>query len=449
MSAKSSAKVHVNNSLYRSISLLVFLIIFAGLGAFFLLGSHAASPFASNTADKGTLSCGASSTADSTASDGNKVVFSTCNNTPSLFISTTGQDSGNCSQSAPCQSFNYAYSKASPGDIIQVAGGTYSGQVINDNGKSGSFDGKGDDNIVFTPAPGATVTLNSGSYIYASDVTFLGTVTNASSMPPVTNFVTTTVTVGNNDQTPGRINPSYVTLRNITGRDFEIDSATNITVDGGSWGQSTACGGSYPGNNNSIRQPIAAQAPQYITIENTVIHDVQSYNLTNCHIEGLAIFAGNHVTVSNNKFYGNSIYDIFMQANSGGSPDNITLQNNWLAAAVDNSGANGKAIGSSNGIALGGELSKDLTITGNRMNDIMNINDDGSIGSYTNVSVSNNYGSMAYSGYPCNTALPGVVWSNNVWSTAVKCGSTDTALNGPLPFVNHNNDSTLNYNLTN
>ncbi len=77
-------------------------------------------------------------------------------------------------------------------------------------------------------------------------------------------------------------------------------------------------------------------------INDTVIHDVQSYNLVECHIEGLAIFAGNHVTVSNSKFYGNSVYDVFMQANSGGSPNNITLAHNWLAVAVDNSGANGR-----------------------------------------------------------------------------------------------------------
>jgi hypothetical protein len=441
--SRSSSKPHF------SVSSALFVIIFAGLGMYLLIGSHAATPYAATNADKGTLAGCATAQTDGTASDGASVVFkATCGGTGSgttRYVATSaagGSDSNACTQAAPCLSFDKAESVASPGDTVQVASGTYSGQVINNHNKSGA-------NIVFTPAPGATVTINGATFIYTSDITFLGVVTNASPVPPVTNFVIQTVTIGNNDQTGGRINPDSVTLQNITGREFEIDSATNITINGGSWGPSTACGGPYPGNNNSIRQTIPSQAPGPITIENTVIHDIQSYNFNECHIEGLAIFAGSGVTVSNTKFYGNSVYDIFMQANSGGSPDNITLQNNWLAQAVDNSGANGNAVGSADGIALGGELSKDLTITGNHMNDIMNINDDGSIGSYKNVTVSNNYGSMAYNGYPCNTALPGVVWSNNVWSTGVKCGSTDTALNGPLPFVNHNNDNTLNYNLTN
>jgi len=61
--------------LQRSLPLVLFIVIFGGVGMYFLLGSRAASPFASITADNGTPANGATVTPDSTASDGNKVVF--------------------------------------------------------------------------------------------------------------------------------------------------------------------------------------------------------------------------------------------------------------------------------------------------------------------------------------------------------------------------------------
>ena len=148
--------------------------------------------------------------------------------------------------------------------------------------------------MVFAPAAGASVSVTGTIVVVASHLTLKG-------------LTVQDVTVGNYDQTPGWANPSDVSLLNLTGRNFEIDSAKNVTVGGGSWGPASACGGPYGGNNNSIREPITGVAPENIVINNTVIHDVQSYNLIECHIEGLAIFAGNHVTVSNSKFYGNWI----------------------------------------------------------------------------------------------------------------------------------------------
>ena len=267
--------------------------------------------------------------------------------------------------------------------------------------------------MVFMPAAGASVKVTGTIYVFASHLTIEG-------------ITVQDVTIGNYDQTPGRPNPTDVTLLNLTGRNFEIDSATHVTVEGGSWGPASACGGPYGGGNNSIRQPIASQAPENIVINDTIIHDVQSYNLVGCHIEGLAIFAGNHVTVSNSKFYGNSVYDVFMQANSGGSPNNITLAHNWLAEAVDNSGANGRAVGSGNGIALGNELSANVTVEDNHLNDVLNMNDAGDIARFSNVHVVGNVGIQAYNNYPCGS-LAGIEWSKNVWQND-KCSASDVDL---------------------
>jgi hypothetical protein len=347
-----------------------------------------------------------------------------------LFISPTGKDSSACTEAAPCLTMGHAYEKAAAGESVQMLSGEYPGQTIEGDGRAGPA------NVVFEPAAGAKVKVTGTIYVFASHVTIEG-------------IMTQDVTVGNYDQTPGRPNPTDVSLLDLTGRNFELDSAREVTVEGGSWGPSSACGGPYGGNNNSIRQTIPSVAPENIVINATVIHDVQSYNLTECHIEGLAIFAGNHVTVSNSKFYGNSVYDIFMQANSGGSPNNVTLSGNWLAVAEDNSGANGRSVGSSNGVAIGDSgIDENLTLEGNHLNDILQMDDNGTKPTFRNVKVIDNFGIMPFENYACGS-LAGIEWSKNVWQND-KCGSSDVDLpvGAAMPYVKASNDSSLNYTLT-
>ena len=256
------------------------------------------------------------------------------------------------------------------------------------------------------------------------------------------------VTIGNIEADEKKPNPTDITLLNLTGRNFEIASATHITVEGGSWGPATACAeaytGVYEGDNNAIRQP-TSQAPEDILINETTIHNVQSDNFNECHIEGLAIFAGNNVTVSNSKFYENSVYDIFMQNNSGGNPDNVTLEGNWFAAAIDTTGKNGEPTGNSDGIAVGNELSENLTLEDNHFNDILNMEDAGEEPTFHNVRVVGNVGILPYENYPCPSSIE---WSKNIWQND-QCASSDIDLEGAaLPYVNTANDSTLDYELT-
>jgi hypothetical protein len=346
-----------------------------------------------------------------------------------LFIAPTGSDSNPCTEAKPCLTMDHAYEKAAPGQTVRLLAGSYPEQHIEGDGSKTSSS-----HVVLAPASGASVKVTGTIYVLGSHITIEG-------------MTVQDVTIGNYDQESGEPNPTDVTLKNLTGRNFEIDSATHITVEGGSWGPAGACREPYAGDNNSVRQPIANVPPENILITNTVIHDVQSYNLVECHIEGLAIFAGNHVTVSNSKFYGNSVYDVFMQANSGGSPNNITLEGNWFAAAMDNSGANGQPVGSGDGIAVGNELSANVTLEGNHFNDVLDMNDAGDISQFSDVRVVDNVGIQPYSGYECG-GLSGIEWSENIWQND-KCGATDVDLNeAPLPYVNASNNDELDYTLT-
>ena len=72
---------------------------------------------------------------------------------PSVFVSPTGSDSAPCKASTPCATFGRAYQVAHPGQIVEVAGGTYPAQTMDPPRKP-----DGSAPIVFRPAPGAAVT---------------------------------------------------------------------------------------------------------------------------------------------------------------------------------------------------------------------------------------------------------------------------------------------------
>ncbi len=351
-------------------------------------------------------------------------------NGETLFISPSGSDSNACTEAKPCQTMKHAYKVAAAGETVRLLSGSYPRQKIEEDGSKSSSS-----HVIFAAASGASVK-------------FTGTIDILESHITIENMTVQDVTIGNVEADGGKPNPTDITLLNLTGRNFEIASATHITVEGGSWGPATACAeaytGSYEGNNNAIRQP-TSQAPEYIVINKTIIHNVQSDSFQNCHIEGLAIFAGNHVTVSNSKFYENSVYDIFTQSNSGGHPDNVTLKDNWFATAVDTTGKNGEKVGQGDGIAVGNELSENVTLEGNHFNDVLDMNDAEDISKFTNVHVVDNVGIQPYSSYTCPSS---VEWSKNIWQND-KCGASDVNLAGAaLPYVNTANNSTLNYTLT-
>jgi hypothetical protein len=60
------SKLNLKNS--RLVGITLFVIVFAGSGVYLLTGSHAATPYASTTADSGSLSGGATLTPNCSAS---------------------------------------------------------------------------------------------------------------------------------------------------------------------------------------------------------------------------------------------------------------------------------------------------------------------------------------------------------------------------------------------
>jgi hypothetical protein len=56
------------------------------------------------------------------------------------YLSTTGADSGTCTEGSPCATFAYAFTQMASGDVLLVADGTYSQRLRNPpNGTSGAY----------------------------------------------------------------------------------------------------------------------------------------------------------------------------------------------------------------------------------------------------------------------------------------------------------------------
>src|SRR3954447_20854621 len=49
---------------------------------------------------------------------------------PSFFVSSTGSDQAPCTKAAPCLTLSRAYFTAKPGQIVEIAAGTYPQQEI-------------------------------------------------------------------------------------------------------------------------------------------------------------------------------------------------------------------------------------------------------------------------------------------------------------------------------
>jgi hypothetical protein len=335
-----------------------------------------------------------------------------------LYVSPTGSNGGRCTAGDPCRSLDYAYRSAPGGSTVLLRGGVYPGQWIG---------GEGPDRtrglVTFRAAPRASVRFDGTINVFDSHVELRG-------------LRVQDVTVGDFDQTEGRPNPTDVRLIDLHGRNFQIDSATHVTVEGGSWGPASACGGPDGGTNNSIRD-ITGVVPSDILIERVTIHDVQSYDLTACHIEGLAIFAGRRVTVRDSRFYGNSIYDVFVQANSG-PVSGLLFEGDWMAMPIGLDGVeNGTVIGFS-------AITSGVTLRGNRFNYIVSLDDDGLNPVFSGFTLSGNVGVLPYGG----CALRGIVWEHNLWRNGA-CSASDASMHSrPLPYADGANNSSLDYRVT-
>ena len=341
------------------------------------------------------------------------------------FVKSGGSDSGSCTASSPCGSFNRAYEVADPGEIVDVAGGTYPTQRVEyDSSKTSA------DDVYFRPVAGATVKVAGDIFAYGSHVTFMSMQVGDTEVPY-----------------DGPADVSDVTFWGMDGRNFTIDSGTQVSVIGGDYGPASSCGGSYGGGNNGIRMNREVNGkkvmPSDILIWGVDIHDVQSYDLVECHIECLIVGAGKNITVRGSRFWNCSIFDIFLQPFNGQISD-VTLENNWFATPTDPNGKpnSGRAVELSPGPTP--KPWYGILIRHNSVNTAINLNDGTPNPGLESVSV---VGNVAEAPVNCYKG-PGVTYRDNAWFGGGTCDPSDISLGGAPPFVRASDRGDLDYHLT-
>ena len=215
------------------------------------------------------------------------------------FVSATGNDSGSCTQSAPCRTLQRAASVAASGSVIEVAAGSYPGQEIRDIHKT----------ITIRSAAGAQPSSPSGQ---------------------LRTFCVTGITVDNFDSQQMYIGPGSknVTIKNSAfggGSWTTGNEADPVVISGDSLNGSCAANGFTNSN---------------ITLDNVYIHDY-FWNInpgTGPHPDCLQFYGG-----TNGFTLKNSLIERCAESFVGSYPDfgelhNITFQDTVFRDIDDCSG---------------------------------------------------------------------------------------------------------------
>jgi hypothetical protein len=230
---------------------------------------------------------------------------------PTVFVGPNGSAFGPCTRARPCRSLNRAYHVANPGEVVQVAGGSYGRQdLTGDPSKTSARD------VVFRAAPGARVRI--------SDITF--------------------------GRYSGSIGASHVTMRRMTFADGVVFNRVSdvtlrrINIVGGFWingsrririirGRVGPCTGCHPDiqweyNSNPKR------IPRNILIDGVYFHDMR-IGSPGDHVECLQVSDVDGLVIRNSRFRRCGIFGLHIQGTEASPPRNILVENNFFAAALD------------------------------------------------------------------------------------------------------------------
>jgi hypothetical protein len=373
-----------------------------------------------------------------------------------VYVSPHGSDARPCTRAAPCKSFDRAYRVARPGDTIRLAGGTYPAQLVRVDVSKVSASR----NVVFQPAPGATVKIAGELTMYGSHATFLG-----SGNP--SNFRLQKLT---SVATAGKTTSNHVTFVNLDGETFTIGPNYAITIKGGDWGPSVACharnsktkratwcpagspharvgnDGSQGSYENGIGPDgtIKNQWPHDILLDGLTIHDQNSLDLTEMHQGGLFIISGYGITIRNSKFLRNVVYQIQVQdftnraccGMSFGPLRNVVIENNWFGQPVTGLSDPGGDHTDDNQPELqldprGGSCWSNWLVRFNSFHNGPALGFDAEP-CFDRFRMIGNIGE--HPGLQCFPDAKGLTWAYNAWMGG-RCGATDVALTS-LPYAN-------------
>ena len=258
--------------------------------------------------------------------------FSRPGTTPStFFVAPDGDDRAPCTRPLPCRSFGRAYRTAPAGAVVELAGGTYPGQLIGvDARKLGP--GKP---VTLRAAPGATVMV-------AGDITIRGSRFRLAGARLPSGAYSLTARKLRIEAIGKAVAPGFVTVEGLKAETFFVTAAHDVVIRNSDFGPNVACyarGFTGTGGNGAsvspeawcpVGSPYAATGntdayeprigpngsipglwPHAVTLDRVAIHDQNSLDTVNLHNGGLFLVSGWDITIRNSHFYGNIVYNVF------------------------------------------------------------------------------------------------------------------------------------------
>lgn len=167
-----------------------------------------------------------------------------------LYVSTTGADSGNCQVAvSPCATVDYAISQSSPGDMIDMAPGTYTSGFTVDGMTDLTIKGAGAGSTIIAPSS----LINTGVQHKYTASMLASVFVNSSS-----GITLEGMTVNGNGQTPGAGGPDALVFWNASsGAVKDSNIAGTYSISGAQTGQGIALDASGTQNANLAVQDVA------------------------------------------------------------------------------------------------------------------------------------------------------------------------------------------------
>ncbi|MEA2251997.1 MAG: hypothetical protein QOG70_2239 [Solirubrobacteraceae bacterium] len=249
---------------------------------------------------------------------------------PTRFVSPAGNDGGACTAAAPCRSFDRAYHVASPGEVVEVAGGSYPGQTFTpDPGKSGA----GCESaasiaacVNFQPAAGAVAALNGLGFGVGGRA--LGPAGIAIFAAPDRQITVASSTAF--------FQAREVVMVGVSQRNLYIAGSDDVTIRGGDVGGVVSPEGTHPeiqrvyGTNPLV-------VPTNLTIEGVYFHDINTSHPT-AHTDCLQIENGVGIVLRGNRFERCGSVGLRMSygVDTGvAPPTNVLIENNVFGPCAD------------------------------------------------------------------------------------------------------------------
>jgi hypothetical protein len=324
----------------------------------------------------------------------------------SFFLAPGGSDANPCTAAQPCRTFGRAYWVAGPGDVVELAAGTYGDQAVLADPSHTSVQ-----DVVFRPATGATVIVGTKPLATRTKTTIALDIDGAK------HITIKDMTIRGDAVASG--GAEDVTFDNLTasnGVPGAYAPTTDITFRGGSYGNVINYKAEvYPSGNGTHNVNF--------TMDGTVLHDVRSTDLAAYHVECILVSDANGAVFRKLKTYNCDVFDLSLGVFSDGVLRNVLVENNFFAST-------GGTVSSSLGLNTNTTSWNGLTVRNNRS--LVYMRHPVCSGGCSNVTYSGNVSPLVNSGQ----CVAGVVYRYNVWTgTGQKCGGTDKAVGDPL-FVN-------------